>query len=145
MPITVASMIIPKGGAKWPVLDDTYIRGGIRAVQDLAARDAILSDPVAKLGLKVGSFVFTLSDEKTWMYLGNSSWKAQLSAYTHVQTVEATEWNIAHNKSSIDFTYTIFVDGRETESDECIVADNNNLVLRFLNPVKGRATFVFNG
>ena len=53
MAIHVASNIIPRNGNTWPVVEDVFVKGGFRVVDDLAARDAI--DP---LSMKQGMLVY---------------------------------------------------------------------------------------
>ena len=53
MAIQVASSIIPRNGNTWPVVEDVFVKGGFRVVDDLAARDAI--DP---LSMKQGMLVY---------------------------------------------------------------------------------------
>ena len=66
MPITVASNLIPRSSGKWPVLEDVYVRGGIRVVTNAAARDAIYADAQARTGLKIGMLLVTADDQKLW-------------------------------------------------------------------------------
>ena len=53
MAIKVASNIIPLNGNTWPVVEDVFVKGGFRVVDDLAARDAI--NP---LSMKQGMLVY---------------------------------------------------------------------------------------
>ena len=53
MAIQVASNIIPRNGNTWPVVEDVFVKGGFRVVDDLAARDAI--NP---LSMKQGMLVY---------------------------------------------------------------------------------------
>ena len=53
MAIPVSSNIIPRNGNTWPVVEDVFVKGGFRVVDDLAARDAI--DP---LSMKQGMLVY---------------------------------------------------------------------------------------
>jgi hypothetical protein len=146
MPIQVSSNLIPKSGAKWPVVEDVYIKGGLRVVADAAARDSIYLDATAKLGLKNGMLLVTASDNKLWQYQGLGVWTAFKSSatYTFQKATPAAEWDIVHNLNSTFFTYTVFdADGYQILPSECHIVDVNNLVVYFSAPIAGHATFVF--
>ena len=53
MPIQVAGKLIPRNDNTWPVVEDVFVKGGFRVVDDLAARDAI--NP---LSMKQGMLVY---------------------------------------------------------------------------------------
>jgi hypothetical protein len=146
MPIQVASNIIPKGGAKWPVLEDVYVKGGLRAVADATARDSLYTDATAKLGLKVGMFVVLASDYSVWQYQGSGLWVQfkQSKTLEFTQTTPSDTWSIAHNFNTRFFTYTAFDDdGYQITPDNCHIVDLNNLELTFAAPTSGAATFIF--
>src|SRR5574343_648110 len=61
MPVEVASILVPKNGNTFPLVEDKYFKGGYRVCVDVAARDALHVDC-----LKDGMLVHTLSDSKHW-------------------------------------------------------------------------------
>lgn len=71
MAIQVSSFIVPKGGNKWYVLEDKYIKGGLQVATDEAERDAIEAD-----NRKAGMLVVVQSTGKIYQ-LENSlvSWR----------------------------------------------------------------------
>lgn len=147
MPVSVSSILVPKSGAKWPVLDDAYIKGGYRVVANLAARDALYTDSQQKLGLKIGMLVCCIDTFTTWQYVAVNTWKEfrPNPNYTHVQSVASENWTVAHNKNSQNCTFTIIdTQGNLISPNRVQYTDNNNLVLSFLEAQDGEATFSFN-
>lgn len=154
MPVLVSSSLIPKNSAKWPVLDDAYLKGGLRVVANAAARDAIYADANAKLGLKIGMLCVTQDDLKVWQYTaagvwtlfntGGSTTSAGPVLYTHVQQTADTTWHVAHAKHSHYFTMSVFVNNELIVPDSCQIQDDDNLVLTFAGACVGHATFFFN-
>jgi len=146
MPVQVASNLIPRNGAKWHVVEDVYVKGGLRVVANAAARDAIYADSTARLGLKTGMLLTTADDGKLWRYVGSGQWvryKTTASS-THVQETPASEWIFNHNQGSRFFTYTVFdADGQQVFPDQCHILDSDNLKLSFAIPIAGHATFLF--
>ena len=149
MPIQVASNIIPKSGALWPVVEDKFVKGGMRVVPDYATRDALHLSPTASLGLKTGMLVVTANDMKLWQYVATGTWVEfrQPITHVHIQSVESDTWNIAHGKSSRHFTYTLFYDD-DGEVTQCfpnnvVIVDDNNLLMTFLKPITGHVTLNF--
>lgn len=70
MAIQVASFIIPKGGNQWFILEDKYIKGGLRVCATIAERDAIDAD-----SRKAGMLVIVQSDMKIYqMQASLTSW-----------------------------------------------------------------------
>ena len=148
MPVQVASILIPKSAAKWPLVEDIYIKGGLRVVADAAARDAIYTDSMAKLGLKNGQIVVTADNNKLWQYVGSGTWtelKLGPKFFNFDQTTASDTWLIPHNMNTKYFTYSVFDDGGfAILPSECKIVDVNNLVLYFAMPVIGFASFNFN-
>lgn len=147
MPVLVSSNLVPSAGAKWPVLEDTYFRGGMRVVANVAARDAIYANAQSRNCLKVGTLVLTADDSKLWRYSATNTWTEYKpkSQYSHVQSVASTVWTVQHNLNCRYFTYSIFDDqGYQIMPDNCRILDNNNLELSFLLAIAGEATFTFN-
>ena len=147
MPIFVASSFIPKNGAKWPVLEDVYLRGGIRVVANAAARDATYADSNARQGLKTGMLLVTADNKKLWQYDGLGVWTElkKSSTKTFSFSIPGMVWDIPHNTGSTNFNYTVFdVDGFQILPNECQILDVNNLRLTFLEAVAGTLTATFN-
>lgn len=148
MPIQVASNLIPKNGAKWPVVEDIYVKGGLRVVVDAAARDAIYLDTTAKFTLKDGMLLVTADTKQLWQYQGLGVWTLftppTTPTHTHSQSEPSIQWDINHNVNTRFFTYTVFdADGYQILPSECQIVDFNNLTLYFASPIAGHATFVF--
>lgn len=147
MPIQVSSALLPKNGAKWHVVEDIYIKGGLRVVADAAARDLMYTDAAIKLALKVGALVVTANDQKVWQYQGNGVWKElkKVESFTFETAEPLAEWLIAHKCGSKNFTYTVFdADGFQVFPDECQIIDIDNLRLTFLQATAGHVTLTFN-
>lgn len=62
MPIQLASFLIPKAGNTYFLVEDTYIKGGLRVCTDETDRNAI--NPVSR---KAGMLVVTKNNKKIWM------------------------------------------------------------------------------
>lgn len=147
MPIYVASNLAPKNAAKWPVVEDIYLRGGIRVVTNAAARDAIYVDTGARQGLKLGMLLVTADDQRLWQYTATNAWTEikKSTTKTYQFTIPGTVWDIPHNTGTRNFTYTVFdTDGFQMLPHECQILDVNNLRLTFLEPMAGTITFSFN-
>lgn len=147
MPIAVASNLIPKNSAKWPVVEDTYLRGGLRVVTNATARDAIYADPGARQGLKTGMLLVTANDRRIWQYEGLGAWTElkKSTTKTYAFSQPGTLWDIPHNTGSTNFTYTVFdTDGFQILPHECQILDVNNLRLTFLEEIAGTVTVTFN-
>ena len=154
MPIYVASQLAPKGGAKWPVLEDVYIKGGLRVVTNLAARDLLYTNTSLRQGLKVGMIVICSDTFTWWQYIATNTWKdvtpsgqsaaTSSNMFVHSQSTASTTWEINHNMNSRHFTYTLFdASGKEISPDSCNILDENNLSLSFQAAQAGEATFAF--
>jgi len=147
MPIQVSSALIPKNGAKWHILEDIYVKGGLRVVADTAARDMMYTDASIKLALKTGMLVVTADDARVWQYASLGVWKElkKVDSHTFVTAEALVEWNIAHGCGSENFTYTVFDEaGFQITPDECQIVDVDNLKLTFQQATAGRATLTFN-
>ena len=147
MPVQVASILIPKSYAKWPILDDAYLKGGARVVANAAARDAIYADAVTRTGLKVGQLLVTADDFKVWQYKGVGVWsefKSGPTSYAHEQVEASDTWAVSHGLGTKFFTYTVFDGyGFQIQPGDCQIVDVDNLTLYFAMPITGHATFVF--
>lgn len=147
MPISVSANLIPRNGAKWHVVEDHYVKGGLRVVTDAAARDAIYLNATAKLTLKPGMLLVTADDGKLWQYENAGIWRElkKNNIYTHEQTTPSQEWLVPHNMNSRFFTYSVFDEaGIQMLPNDCVIVDNSNLLLTFLETVSGTATLTFN-
>lgn len=61
MAVQLASFMVPKNGNTFFLLEDKYLKGGLRLVADVAERSAI--NP---LSFKAGMLVITQNDKKIW-------------------------------------------------------------------------------
>lgn len=146
MPIQVASNLIPRNNAKWHVVEDIYVKGGLRVVASEAARDAIYLDATAKLTLKIGMVVVTADTGQLWQYLGFGAWAELKKSRTYSFEMETPNntWVLPHNMDSRHFTYSVFdADGHQVLPNECTILDSNNLQLTFLEALAGTATLTF--
>ena len=147
MAIQVASNILPKGSAKWPVVEDIYIRGGLRVVANATARDAIYADSSARNTLKVGCLLITANDQRIWQYSAANTWTELKKSLTRTYQFSTPEtiWNIQHNIGSSNFTYTIFnAEGYQVLPNACKLIDVNNFQLTFAEAMSGSVTVSFN-
>lgn len=147
MPIFVAANLVPRNSGKWPVVEDTYLRGGLRVVSNAAARDAIYADSYARQGLKIGMFLVTANDKRVWQYTATNTWtEFKRSAIKSYQFSEpGLIWDIPHNVGSSNFTYTVFdTDGYQILPNECQILDANNIRLTFTEAIAGTITLSFN-
>lgn len=141
MPIQVATFLIPKNGANWFVLEDTYLRGGMRVAIDATARDAL--HPSCK---KVGMFVLTQNDNRLWQLQADLTYiEYNPSAfYTHTQIEASDTWNVIHNKGSIKFIYNVYEGSYGVITPDTVtVVDSTSIDIRFKVPISGHATFAF--
>lgn len=86
MAIQVSSFIIPKGGNQWYILEDKFLKGGLRVAATIAERDAIDVD-----SRKAGMLVVVQSDGKIYQLEASMvSWREfQLGGGSPVrQTIE---------------------------------------------------------
>jgi hypothetical protein len=147
MPIQVASNLIPKSGAKWPVVEDVYVKGGLRVVADAATRDSLYTDSTAKLGLKNGMLLITADDNRIWQYLGTGTWVElkKANSFTYTQVDPSDTWIVNHGAHSTSFTFSLFdADGFLVLPNECQILDVDNLKLTFLQAIAGTVTLTFN-
>jgi hypothetical protein len=148
MPIQVASFLIPRNGQTWYILEDKYLKGGLRICADEAERTAI--HPAS---LKQGMLVLLISDNKLYQLtdVANSTWvEYKASApqinpfYTHIQSSPNDVWTVAHGKNNRHFTVNVFDDdGRSLFPDAVTIIDENTVEVRFLYPIAGHCVFGF--
>lgn len=145
MPITVSSFIVPKNGNKWYVLEDTYLKGGLRVVANEEERLSIhpASRKARMLAIDIDTgLIWQLSaDLVTW-----TSFKidANSVAYTHLQPQAATTWTITHNKNCRYFTYSIWDSaGKTFIPGEITIVDTNTVTVDCLMAVAGHITLNF--
>lgn len=71
MAIQVTSFLVPKGGNRWYVLEDKYIKGGLQVVADIAERDGIDEE-----NRKAGMIVVVQTDGKMYQLESSlTSWR----------------------------------------------------------------------
>ena len=147
MPVFVSANLVPRNGQKWPVLEDTYLRGGMRVVANAAARDQIYLDGQSRSCLKPGCLVLTQDDQKLWIFTQSNTFEAYLERVKSYkfETIEPQlAWVINHNFNSKFFTYSCFSDsGNAVIPGEVTITSLNEVVLSFSTPVAGFATFMF--
>lgn len=69
MAVTISGRLLPKNANTFPLLEDTYLVGGIRVCASTVERDALHVD-----AHKVGMLVITVADNKVWQWQANSTW-----------------------------------------------------------------------
>ena len=148
MPIQVASFLIPRNGQTWYILEDRYLKGGLRICADEAERAAIHAS-----SLKRGMLVLLLTDNKLYQLksLSPSVWEEYKPSgtqtnpfYTHLQPVPNDVWTINHGKSNRHFTINVYDDeGHSLLPDGVKIVDENNVEVRFLYPIAGHCVFGF--
>ena len=148
MPIPMSSFFIPRNGATWYLVEDTYTKGGLRVVADYNARALI-----HPANLKAGMLVVTANDRKiwqlaedlqTWIELRFSSFESNTIAYTHKQSSASDVWTINHGKNLKYFSYTAFdISGKQILPNEMTIVNYITVVLNFATPVAGHCTLVF--
>lgn len=85
MAIFLASNIVPRNGATWPLVDDAHVKGGMRVVATIAERDAI--DTMSR---KAGMIVFVQADSKLYTLGTNlTSWSGLNQALDSASTTVA--------------------------------------------------------
>jgi len=148
MPVLIPSFFLPKNGATWYLVEDTYIRGGLRVVPDHDARSTI-----HPANLKSGMIVVTANDNKLWQ-LGNDldSWTelrfpsvdSNAVVYTHKQLAPSNVWTINHGKNMKYFSYTSFEStGKQVIPDDMNIINYTKAELTFTTPISGHCTLVF--
>lgn len=95
MAIQLPSFLIPRGGNKWYLLEDKYIKGGLQVAATIADRDSIDTE-----NRKAGMLVVVQADGKIYQLESSlTSWKEfQVGGGAPVrQTVEYTTISLAPN------------------------------------------------
>lgn len=148
MPIQVASFLIPRNGQSWYILEDKYLKGGLRICADVTERTAI--HPAS---LKQGMLVLLLADNKLYQLtdVANVVWveykpsAPQINPfYTHNQVTPNDVWSVNHGKSNRNFTVNVFDDeGKSLFPDSITIIDENTVEVRFLYPIAGHCVFGF--
>jgi hypothetical protein len=90
---------------------------------------------VAKLnGALVGLDISTLG----------SSGQGSSVLHTHVQSVPASVWDVAHSKSNRYFVHSVYkVEGRAIIPGEVIIVDKNTVSIVFDRPIAGHVVLSF--
>jgi hypothetical protein len=148
MPIQVASFLIPRNNNTWYILEDKYLKGGLRVCTDVAERTAIHA-----ASLKLGMLVLLLSDNKIYQLKNVSTklWEPYVSStpqvnpfHTHKQVAPSDVWTIQHNKANRYFQHTLFDDsGKSILPDEITIIDNNTVQIKFIMPIMGHCVLAF--
>ena len=147
MPVYVKAIMMPPNGAKWPLLDDGHVRGGLRVVKTHADKDSLYSESDSRLTLKVGCVVVVEEDRSSWMYIGTGQYvpwpTSSSSSYVHTQNDAAVEWVIYHGLDNDKFQAQVFVDGRLTWPRDLVSLDTNTVKVTFAAAVTGHVCFTF--
>lgn len=148
MPIQVASFLIPRNGQQWYILEDKYLKGGLRICADVTERSAIHPS-----SLKKGMLVLLLTDNKLYQLqdIATKVWEEYKATapqynpfYTHNQDIPTDVWIINHAKSNRNFTVNVFDDeGRSLFPDSIRIIDTDNVEIKFLYPLAGHCVFGF--
>jgi hypothetical protein len=142
MATQIASFLIPKNGQSYFLLEDTYLRGGMRVSLNVTTRDALHSSTK-----KAGMFVWTQTEGVLWQLQADLITYIPYSAsvyYTYYQASPADVWQIQHNKGSDRFVYNVYDDTSGIIlPDQVVVVDTSTIEISFSVPVSGRCTFVF--
>lgn len=148
MPIQVASFLIPRNNQTWYILEDKYLKGGLRICADVVERNAIHAS-----SLKKGMLVLLLTDNKLYqlMNLSPRVWEEFKPSgnqtnpfYTHLQPTASDVWSIQHDKANRHFISNIYDDeGQALLPDGIKIIDENNVEVRFLYPIAGHCVLGF--
>lgn len=64
--------------------------------------------------------------------------------FVFTQSVDATQWDVVHNKNSSDFIYTLFdASGAQIIPDNIIAVSENEIQLNVLAPMQGKLVLLF--
>ena len=150
MPVLMPSFFLPRNGASWYLLEDTYTKGGLRVVADLNDRAVI-----HPANLKSGMFVVTQDDGKLWQLQPDlDTWEEKRFSsdsivsgtvcYTHKQPNESDVWVVSHNTGYRYFSYTAFDStGRQVMPNEMTILNETKVVLTFSAVLAGHCTLIF--
>lgn len=146
MAVSLASFLLPVAGQKFFLMEDIYLRGGLRIVPTLADRDSMHASV-----RKVRMIVITADDGKIWQLQPDNRTWAELRTkttyfpfYTHDQNTPSTTWTVTHGKDTKYFSYTMFdADGFQIMPNEVQIVDTNTVVFEFNTPVAGHLTLSF--
>lgn len=147
MPVPVASFLVPRNNNTWYLVEDTYLKGGLRLVPNFAA----LSN-IHPANLKPSMLAITQNDNKVWQLQPNlTTWleflapqNVPVSVYTHRQVGASDVWIVEHQKNTRYFTYTVFdSSSRQIIPNEVVISTENVIFLQFTTPVSGHSTFTF--
>lgn len=148
MPVLIPSFFLPRNGATWYLVEDTFTKGGLRVVDDANARSNI-----HPANLKAGMLVVTANDRKLWQLENDlDSWRelrfastdSNTLAFTHKQLTASNVWNIFHDKNLRYFSYTAFDSGgRQVIPHDMTIVDHKRVELAFSTPISGHCTLIF--
>jgi len=151
MPVSIASFFLPRNNNTWYLLEDKYLKGGLRVVADFNERDAI-----HPANLKAGMLVVTQDTSKIWqlgvdlltwseLLLGQGSNPSnQMSLYTHRQVGASDIWIINHQKNTRYFTYSVYdATSKQVIPNEVTISSANQVILQFATLTSGHVTLAF--
>ncbi len=149
MPIQLTSFLVPKNGATWAILEDTYFRGGLRVVANYAAL-ANIPQGSRKAGMLAVAAdtnqIWQLgSDAVTWSVLALGGGSDKVLPYTFEQATPSDSWVIAHNLNRMYFTLSVFdSQNRMVIPDGVTISNANEVLVEFAVPTSGHCTLMFN-
>lgn len=145
MPVQVASFLLPKNNGSWYLLEDKYLKGGLRIANDATERDSI---HIASR--KAGMIVLTTNDNLLWQLSPDLlTWNPYTvqtvsTLYTYKQIVPDSTWEINHSRVCRYFTYSVYDEqGKSVLPDEVTTIDDNNILISFSIPISGHCVLNF--
>lgn len=150
MPVNVSSFLLPRNNQQWYIVEDIYLRGGLRIVANAQARDSIHVS-----SKKPHMLVITADDGRIWqLQPDNQTWadfrpKTQyFPFFTYDQPDAAKTWRVEHNRNTKYFNFTLFQKTGESSSelvmpDAVRIVDDNVLEFDFNVPIAGHVTLTF--
>ena len=146
MPVFMSSFLLPPNNGKIYLLEDLYIRGGLRIVANLEARNTLhVSTKKARM------VVITADDGKIWQLQPDNVTWAELRTkttyfpfFTFDAPLPLDKWVVKHNKNTKYFSYTLFdIEGNQIFPDKVVQTDSDTVEFSFAIPVAGHVTLAF--
>lgn len=145
MPVYMPTFLLPTNGAKFYLLEDTYVRGGLRIVANEAERlgTHMSSRKIGMLALQVDTgTIWQLKTLTRWAEFKTKT--DYFPFHPHEQAEPDTVWRIAHGKGNSFITYTVFdSEGEQVYPDRALIVSEDEVELHFLMPISGHATLTF--
>jgi hypothetical protein len=146
MPVQVASFLIPRNNNSWYILEDKYLKGGLRVVADSTERDTLHVS-----SRKAGMLALTQNDNALWQLNSDlltwSSFTVQTNSaaiFTYKQVDPLDTWVVNHTKNCMYFVQSVFdSSGKQVLPNEIEIVDNNTVRLLFGTPTAGHCVFNF--